>query len=608
MEKTQDSLYKRSSEGQNFVHLMDIILSENNIKLAYRNIKRNNGSKTPGTDGLTITDLEKLSVEQIIKLVQNALTIYKPKPVKRVYIPKSDGKERPLGIPTIEDRLIQQCFLQVLEPIAEAKFHNRSYGFRPMRSAKHAMATFYRYTQIQHLHYIVDVDIKGFFDNIPHGILLKKLWKMGIHDKKVISIISSMLKAEVANIGFPQKGTPQGGIISPLLANIILNELDWWVSNQWQTVKTSTEFAKTKQRNGTITESSKYNTLRSSSNLKEGWIVRYADDFKICCRSYAEAIRWYHQTVKWLKQNLQLEVNEEKSQVVNLLQSYSNFLGLKVKLVRKGVDRYGKPKYVVESHISDKSLKRIEQTIKRRTQDLIKGTSDKNFLSIVGSYNAAIIGIHNYYNMATHICKDLNRIGYNNIRTIEKRLHTKLKRYTPTGKNKYIEDKYGQSSLLKELHGHPLVPISYIQTSPPMMLSIHAKPYIKSEREQILNNYDYLNTEVLRYMMRNPIEHESIEYNDNRLSLYCGQKGKCYVTKEVLEIGDIHCHHKIPKSLNGTDAYSNLALVKIDVHKLIHATKQETILSLIKKLGLNKQQINKVNNFRKLAQLEIINV
>ena len=104
--------------------------------------------------------------------------------------------------------------------------------------------------QLSHLHYVVDIDIKGFFDNVSHGKLLKQLWTLGICDKKLISIISAMLKAEVAGIGFPEKGTPQGGIISPLLSNIVLNELDWWLASQWENIPTQYPFKQTPNRNG----------------------------------------------------------------------------------------------------------------------------------------------------------------------------------------------------------------------------------------------------------------------------------------------------------------------------------------------------------------------
>ncbi|MFR8283672.1 MAG: reverse transcriptase domain-containing protein [Faecalibacterium sp.] len=108
--------------------------------------------------------------------------------------------------------------------------------FATCRSAEHAIAQVYKFVQRSGLHFVVDIDIKGFFDNVQHGKLLKQLWQMGIQDKTLLSILSAMLKAEVAEIGFPERGTPQGGIISPLLANVVLNELDWWISSQWETI------------------------------------------------------------------------------------------------------------------------------------------------------------------------------------------------------------------------------------------------------------------------------------------------------------------------------------------------------------------------------------
>ena len=224
----QDQLYADSKNGKQFTKLVEVIASPENIRLAYRNIKKNDGSLTAGTDGRTIKHLQKLSDEKMIALVQKKLSWYVPQSVRRVEIPKSSDptKKRPLGIPTILDRLIQQSILQVLEPICEAKFHEHSYGFRPNRSQEDAVAQVHKNMQLSHLHYVVDIDIKGFFDNVSHGKLLKQLWTLGIRDKKLLSIISAMLKAEVAGIGFPEKGTPQGGIISPLLSNVVLNELD----------------------------------------------------------------------------------------------------------------------------------------------------------------------------------------------------------------------------------------------------------------------------------------------------------------------------------------------------------------------------------------------
>ena len=152
---------------------------------------------------------------------------------------------------------------------------------------------------MNNLHYVVDIDIKGFFDNINHGKLLRQIWAMGIKDKTLISIISKMLKAEIEGIGIPNKGTPQGGILSPLLANINLNELDHWIASQWQNIPTNYQYSKQCNRDRAIRE----------SNLKEVYIVRYADDFKLFCRDYETAKKIFEATKQWLKERLDLEIS-----------------------------------------------------------------------------------------------------------------------------------------------------------------------------------------------------------------------------------------------------------------------------------------------------------
>ena len=234
-----DDLYKKSSEGRYFDKLYELIISEDNIMKAYRTIKRNTGSKAKGVNGHTIKYLEHLSKDKLISIVRRRLSCYKPNPVRKMFVPKSNGKQRPLGIPTIEDRLIQQCILQILEPICEGKFHKSSFGFRPNRTTHHAIARCQHLINHSKNHFVVDVDIKGFFDNVNHGKLMKQLWTIGIRDKKLLCIISKMLKIEIVGEGISTKGISQGGILSPLLANIVLNELDWWISNQWETKSTN---------------------------------------------------------------------------------------------------------------------------------------------------------------------------------------------------------------------------------------------------------------------------------------------------------------------------------------------------------------------------------
>jgi len=184
-EKFSD-LYDKSLKQQPFSHLYDIITSRENILLAYRTIKSNKGSKTPGTDGNTIHDMKKWSETKLVMEIQRQLENYRPKKVRRKWVDKGNGKWRPLGIPCILDRIIQQSFKQVLEPIAEARFYKHSYGFRPLRSTHHAMARIQQLINLSHFHFVVDVDvdIKSFFDHINHTLLIKQLWNMGIQDRK----------------------------------------------------------------------------------------------------------------------------------------------------------------------------------------------------------------------------------------------------------------------------------------------------------------------------------------------------------------------------------------------------------------------------------------
>ena len=264
-----DKLHEEACNNKQFHYLMQIISREDNILLAYRNIKNNKGSMTKGIDGKTIEYYKNWSEEKFVKHFQGKLSKYQPKSIRRVEIPKEHqpGKTRPLGIPCISDRIIQQCIFQVLEPICEAKFHKHSYGFRPNRATRHAIARVMFLMNNNQLQYVVDIDIKKFFDTIDHGKLLKQMWNLGIQDKNLLSMIGKILKTEIEGIGIPNKGSSQGGIISPLLSSIVLNELDWWLSNQWET---------TKSRHQYYSKSEQDRALKKSK-LKEFFFVRYAD-------------------------------------------------------------------------------------------------------------------------------------------------------------------------------------------------------------------------------------------------------------------------------------------------------------------------------------------
>ena len=573
-----DELYERSLKGARFNKLYEKIVEENNILLAYRNIKANTGSKTEGTDGLTIKDISTMTNEQVIAMVRVRLKRYAPQSVRRVEILKDNGKLRPLGIPAMFDRLIQQCILQILEPIFEAKFHNHSFGFRPNRSTEHALSTMQRMINIQHLHFVVDLDIKGFYDNVDHGKLLKQMWTMGIRDKNLLCIISAMLRAEIEGIGIPSEGVPQGGICSPLFSNVVLNELDWWISDQWESFETSYPYS----HNG-----SKLKAIRKSSELKECYIIRYADDLKIMCPTREVAERMFIAVKRWLKERLNLEISPEKSKITNLRKKSSEFLGFKIKAVVKGMKR------VANSNIKPSAIVKIMAKGKALIKKIQKNPNPKN----ISLYNSYVLGTQNYYRIATHCTKDFSKIGYyldRNIKIRWKSLST-----NKGSPSKIYLEKYKEYAKQKTfIKGLIIFPMSACKTKNAMSFSKKVNKFTPEGRTHIHKQIEGVSDFEFTHLTKNPVTNRSIEYNDNRISLFSAQSGRCGVLGERLEVNDFHCHNIIPIIAGGGDQYRNLVIISPDIHRLIHATKSETIHQILAKLELSKMQIAKVNKFR----------
>lgn len=275
--------------------LIDKIWAMPNLEEAFKEVKKNRGAA--GIDNITIKEFES-ELESNLGALQHQLRTktYKPKPVRRVYIPKADGTQRPLGIPTVGDRVVQAATRRILEPIFEAKFMDCSFGFRPNRSAHMAIEKI-RKDLMDGYVYVIDADLKSYFDTIPHDKLIEAV-REEVVDGSVLRLIESFLKAGVMEGGsfhLSEKGSPQGGVISPLLANIYLHPLD------------------------------KIMTERGHR------ITRYADDFVICCKSKKGAERVLKSVIKILEQELGLKVHPEKTKIVNNLEEPFVFLGYEFK-------------------------------------------------------------------------------------------------------------------------------------------------------------------------------------------------------------------------------------------------------------------------------------
>jgi RNA-directed DNA polymerase len=275
----KDGIRVYGGNHQDTKQLMEQVVSQTNMERAYHGVVGNKGSA--GIDKMRVEDLKPYLQHEWQRIKQSLLTDkYQPQPVKSVKIPKPDGGERELGIPTVIDRLIQQALYQVLSPLYEPKFSDHSYGFRPLRNAQQGVLESQDYIK-SGKRWVVDIDLSKFFDEVHHDRLLSKLRKR-IEDRRVIHLIDRYLRTGMMRNGVEErrmKGTPQGSPLSPLLSNIVLDELDQELENRGLS------------------------------------FVRYADDFQIYVRTQRSAERVKTSITKFIESQLRLKINEEKSAV-----------------------------------------------------------------------------------------------------------------------------------------------------------------------------------------------------------------------------------------------------------------------------------------------------
>jgi len=332
-------------KGDVWFRLIDKVYNRRNLWASWRKTAGNKGS--PGVDGMTIDRYQKdveLNLERLAGKLKEG--IYQPKAIRRTYIPKPDGTMRPLGIPTVQDRIVQGAVRQVIEPIFEKEFARHSYGFRPGKGCKDALRRVDELLQSGH-RYVVDADLKSYFDTIPHKKLMKRV-RERVADGRVLKLIEAFLEAKILE-GLeqwtPMAGAPQGAVLSPLLSNIYLNPLDQQMEQQGYEM------------------------------------VRYADDFVILCRTKQQAEAALEQVKQWTVQ-AGLTLHPQKTRIADAQTEAFEFLGYRFDKGRKW------PR--------DKSKRKLRQTLKPR----LKRTSGVSLTTIIARINPTLRGWFGYFKHA----------------------------------------------------------------------------------------------------------------------------------------------------------------------------------------------------------------
>lgn len=568
----------QQGELPRFKGILEIAKSETVIVTAIHKLKANHGARTPGTDGKVIRDILEIDYPVVIQMVQDAMDNYKPELLRRKWIPKKPGSDklRPLGIPAILDRIVQECLRMVLEPIMEAQFFQHSYGFRPMRDAHQALERVKHVAHTTGYCWFVEGDIKGCFDNIDHSRLLRQLWHMGIRDSRVLMVIKKMLKTGVmGKIAQTETGTQQGGILSPLLANVYLHKLDQWIVREWEQKKTQYPYSYNRGR---------LKALRKRSNLKPAFFVRYADDWVLITSTKSNAEKWKWRIKKYLGVDLKLELSEEKTLVTNIKKKPAHFLGFQMKNI-PGKSRTGT---IMLTRPDKERLKGKVSQIRQELKQLRK-KNGAMVIHEINRINSIICGVGNYYRVATRVNIDLNKYAKSLKYTSAMSLKRKSGRWVPAKDVANLPARHeGRATRIQAVeHEGLLIGVTSLgfvtwdreACRPKNPDEVPFTPEGRLLFQQRTGKFrpiaradDLLSltlSELIAKRQKPP--RYNFEYCMNRAYAYNRDKGVCRVCSFYVPAEDLHIHHARPKlSLDKVNKVKELVTVHSRCHRLIH--------------------------------------